>query len=92
MMTDWLKINASFVVFLSFAALLCPQLDGAADFEERRLIRAALRDLLKKKRGASPCPNLGVEFFFPLVAPRSCIKVERLLEKINGGFRWQWEK
>lgn len=28
-----------------------PQLDGAADFEERRMIRAALRDLLKKKRG-----------------------------------------
>lgn len=27
------------------------QLDKAADFEERRLIRAALRDLLKKKRG-----------------------------------------
>lgn len=33
--------------------LFRPQLDGATDFEERRMIRAALRDLLKKKRGKS---------------------------------------
>jgi hypothetical protein len=26
-------------------------LDKAVDFDERRMIRAALRDLLKKKRG-----------------------------------------
>lgn len=28
-----------------------PQLDESKDFEERRLIRAAMRDLRKKKRG-----------------------------------------
>ncbi len=28
------------------------QLDKATDFEERRIIRAALRDLMKKKRGS----------------------------------------
>lgn len=33
--------------------LFRPQLDSATDFEERRMIRAALRDLLKKKRGKS---------------------------------------
>lgn len=46
---------------LAVAALLWSQLDGAADFEERRLIRAALRDLLKKKRGI--LLRLGVGIF-----------------------------
>ena len=40
-------------LFRVFRAPVCStlQMDTAADFEERRLIRAALRDLLKKKRG-----------------------------------------
>lgn len=37
-------------------------MDTAADFEDRRLIRAALRDLLKRKRGhishSLPCKSL----------------------------------
>lgn len=39
--------------------LFRPQLDSATDFEERRMIRAALRDLLKKKSGKS-------QFLLPL--------------------------
>lgn len=37
------------------------QLDGAADFEERRMIRAALRDLLKKKRGKTLAVHVAVD-------------------------------
>lgn len=33
------------------------QLDTTTDFEERRMIRAALRDLLKKKRGKDLSPE-----------------------------------
>lgn len=33
---------------------ICLQLDQATDFEERKLIRAALRELRQKKRGKEP--------------------------------------
>lgn len=38
-----------------------PQLDESKDFEERKLIRAAMRDLRKKKRGEESGHSLFVK-------------------------------
>lgn len=48
------------------AAGLSLQLDATTDFEERRMIRAALRDLLKKKRGKDLSPHSRF-FMIPLM-------------------------
>lgn len=45
----FVRTDLSLFVFV----FLLPQLDESKDFEERKLIRAAMRDLRKKKRGIS---------------------------------------
>lgn len=42
------------IVFIC-ARVFLSQLDESKDFEERKLIRAAMRDLRKKKRGKEKC-------------------------------------